>query len=368
MPVRAAALTDLDRLVQVEQRCFQSDRLSRRSFRHFLTRGKASVLVFDDAGEIAGYALTLFHAGTVLARLYSFAVLPEKQGKGIGRALLEATEREARERRSVAIRLEIRRDNERAKTLYQAARYRELETLDDYYEDHESGIRMQKILAPDLRHSPEPVPYYRQTLEFTCGPAALMMAMRHLTPRLALTRKLELQLWREATTIFMTTGHGGCDPYGLALAAKRRGYGVEVILKDDQALFVDGVRSAEKKAVIELVHRGFQEQIEAAQIPIRYGPLALSELRDRIEAGEVPVILISSYRLYGEKVPHWVVVTGVGDDIVYLHDPYVDDEENRSVVDAMNIPINREEFEGMARYGRSGQRAAVILSRQRAGE
>lgn len=368
MPVRAAVLTDLDSLVQVEQRCFQSDRLSRRSFRHFLTRGKASVLVFDDAGEIAGYALTLFHAGTALARLYSFAVLPEKQGKGIGRALLEAAEREARQRRSVAIRLEIRRDNERAKALYQAARYRELETLDDYYEDHESGIRMQKILAPDLRHSPASVPYYRQTLEFTCGPAALMMAMRHLTPRLALTRRLELQLWREATTIFMTTGHGGCDPYGLALAAKRRGYDVEVILKDDQALFVDSVRSAEKKAVIELVHRDFQEQIEAARIPIRYGSLALGELKDRIETGEVPVILISSYRLYGEKVPHWVVVTGVGDDIVYLHDPYVDDEENRSVVDAMNIPINREEFEGMARYGRSGQRAAVILSRRRTDE
>ena len=366
MPVREAALSDLDGLVQVEQRCFRSDRLSRRSFRHFLTRGKASVLIYDDAGEIAGYALTLFHAGTVLARLYSFAVLPEKQGKGIGRALLEAVERGARERRSAAMRLEIRQDNERAKALYLAAGYRELGTLNDYYEDHQSGIRMQKILAPDLRHSPEPVPYYCQTLEFTCGPAALMMAMKHLTPRLSLSRRLELQLWREATTIFMTSGHGGCDPYGLALAAKRRGYDVEVFLKDDQALFVDSVRSAEKKAVIGLVHQDFQEQIKAAKIPVHYGALALDELRDRIEAGAVPVVLISSYRLYGEKVPHWVVVTGVGDDIIYLHDPYVDDEENRSTVDSMNIPINREEFEGMARYGRSGQRAAVILSPPRA--
>jgi hypothetical protein len=29
----------------------------------------------------------------------------------------------------------------------------------------------------------------------------------------------------------------------------------------------------------------------------------------------------------------------------------------------MNLPILKEEFEGMARYGKSGQRAVVILRR-----
>jgi len=33
------------------------------------------------------------------------------------------------------------------------------------------------------------------------------------------SREEEINLWREATTIFMTSGHGGCHPIGLALAA-----------------------------------------------------------------------------------------------------------------------------------------------------
>ena len=138
-----------------------------------------------------------------------------------------------------------------------------------------------------------------------------------------------------------------------------------MILKDEQALFIDSVRSAEKKEVVALVHEDFQEQIAAANIKVRYGSVRVQELKKVIHQGGVPVVLISSYRLYGEKIPHWVVVTDVRDDIIYLHDPYVDYEENRISMDCMNIPILSEEFEGMARYGRSGHRAVVIVKKRR---
>ena len=224
---------------------------------------------------------------------------------------------------------------------------------------------MEKSLARPVGPDVVRVPYYEQTLEFTCGPASLMMAMKLLNPYLVLNRKLELQIWREATTIFMTSGMGGCAPDGLALAAHRRGYEVELILKDEQALFVDSVRSAEKKEVVELVHEDFKEQILSSDILVRYGAVRVEELGALIHEGAVPVVLISSYRLYGEKIPHWVVVTDVVDGIVYLHDPYVDYQENRTPMDCMNIPILREEFEGMARYGRSGQRAVVVLKQHK---
>lgn len=359
--VRFGRLTDLDALVHIEQQCFDNDRLSRRSFRHFLQRGKGALLVYQTDEGVVGYVLVHIHAGTVLARLYSFAVLPEIRGSGIGRALLEAAESTARAQACLAIRLEIRRDNERAKALYLSAGYREFEQLEDYYEDHQDAVRMEKPLARRPDRDVVRVPYYQQTLEFTCGPASLMMAMKCLNPNLALDRRLELQIWREATTIFMTSGLGGCGPDGLALAAWRRGYTVELVLKDEQALFVESVRSAEKKEVIALVHEDFQRQILASGIKVRYGAIGVDELETTVRAGAVPVVLISSYRLYGEKTPHWVVVTDVSDGIVYLHDPYVDYEENRISMDCMNIPILSEEFEGMARYGRSGQRAVVIL-------
>jgi hypothetical protein len=52
--VRPARVEDLDQLLALENRCFEHDRLSRRSFRHFLTSDTASCLVAERAGELLG--------------------------------------------------------------------------------------------------------------------------------------------------------------------------------------------------------------------------------------------------------------------------------------------------------------------------
>jgi len=77
--------------------------------------------------------------------------------------------------------------------------------------------------------------------------------------------------------------------------------------------------------------------------------------------GGIPLVLISSYRIYREKFPHWVVVTGFDTRYVYVHDPFVDEEEGESIADCINMPIPRREFEAMSRYGRANQRAAVVI-------
>ena len=92
-------------------------------------------------------------------------------------------------------------------------------------------------------------------------------------------RKLELRIWREATTIFMTSGHGGCGPYGLALAAVKRGFEVEIYVSDAGVHFVDSVRSPEKKQVISLVQEDMQDQLEELNVPIH------NELPDRRTLG-----------------------------------------------------------------------------------
>ena len=62
---------------------------------------------------------------------------------------------------------------------------------------------------------------------------ALAWADRSFKPAPA----FEFQLWREATTIFMTSGPGGCEPYGLAVALKRHGLRPEVYVSRPRALF-----------------------------------------------------------------------------------------------------------------------------------
>ena len=89
---RLATLDDLPALLTIETRCFSTDRFSRRSFRHLLSRGHAVTLVDETAGRIRGYVLLLFSQGTSMARLYSIAVHPDFARRGLGDRLLEVAE------------------------------------------------------------------------------------------------------------------------------------------------------------------------------------------------------------------------------------------------------------------------------------
>jgi ribosomal protein S18 acetylase RimI-like enzyme len=361
--IRLARVEDLDRLLALENRCFEHDRLSRRSFRHFLSSDTASCMVAERAGELLGYALVLFHGRTALARLYSMAVAPEHQGQGLGRVLLEAAETAALDSGAAVMRLEVHPQNFAAIALYRRAGYLEFGVYRGFYEDDSDALRMQHILVPRLQPDVSGVPHYRQTLEFTCGPAALMMAMKALNRRLRLDRRLELSLWRESTTIFMTSGHGGCSPHGMALAAWRRGFAVELFVNDERPPFLDTVRTPDKKEVIRLVHQEFLDEIRRTDITVHRHPLSADELSARVAAGAIPLVLISQYRIYGDKEPHWIIVSGCDQRFIYAHDPYISDA-HVTTTDRVSIPILRREFELMARYGRSRLQAAIIVSKR----
>ena len=305
--IRPAFTSDIPQLLRIESDSFATDRLTRRRFQHLLTRGHARCLVAVADERVVGYGLVLFHTGTSLARLYSFAIDPACRGLGAGRRLLTAIEATARAEGCGSLRLEVRRDNDGALALYQRHGYREFGVYTDYYEDHMAASRLEKPLAPGVGSEGtaggRAVPYYRQTLDFTCGPAALMMAMKALDPTVELSRQLELRLWRESTTIFMTSGHGGCGPHGLALAAWRRGFAVDLFLSDDGPPFLDSVRSDEKKEVIRLVHEDFTAIIAGTDINLIPHPLTPTDLASAIDDGAIPIVLISSYRIYREKFP-----------------------------------------------------------------
>lgn len=359
--LRLAVVDDLDALVALEERCFSLDRISRRSFRHLLTKGHASILVYERAGALCGYVMLLFRSGTPLARLYSIATDPSCRGTGVAEALVRGAEEMALAEEASIMRLEIRKDNAASIALFGKLGYKPFGEYVGYYEDEQDALRFQKYLAAGLGSAIVKVPYYQQTLEFTCGPSALMMAMKALEPSLELDRKLELRIWRESTTVFMTSGHGGCGPLGLALAAQMRGFRLELFQRHEGPMFLDSVRDPEKKEVMRLVQEDQAEALAAAGVPVEYQRISARDLEARFAAGGIPVVLISSYRLYQEKFPHWVVVTGFDARYVYVHDPYVDYEAHKNVTDCMNIPILRQDFDRMTRYGKSGQEAVVVL-------
>ncbi len=359
--IRPATVHDLEQLLALEERCFATDRITRRRFRHLLTRANARTLVEDEGGRLLGYALVLFSRGTALARLYSIAVDGEARGRGIARRLLAAAEAEAVARGCVSMRSEVRRDNTASLTLFRSNGYRQFDEVEDYYEDHMDALRFERTLAPQLELTSARVPYYPQTTDFTCGPACLMMAMKALEPQRDLDRRLELRLWRESTSIYMTSGHGGCGPFGLAVAAHDQGFDAELFVKQRGPFLAETVRHPAKKEVIRIVEEDYLDRIGELGIPVHRRPARFPEVQELFEAGGIPLVLISSWRIYQERFPHWVVITGFEQRFIYAHDPFVDSSEGETVADCVNMPIARAEFERMARYGRSGQRAVLVV-------
>lgn len=364
MRIRNAVPADAEPLAVLESAVFETDRISRRSFRTLIERPTAATLVAEIDGGIAGYAMILFRAGTGLARLYSLAVSPDVRGEGVGRKLLEAAERAADDHDRFILRLEVREDNARAIDLYRQTGYRRIGRQADYYGDGMAALRMEKIMRGD-DHPPSRVPFYEQSTDFTCGSACLLMALGGLKSRAYLDPVWEIRLWREATTVFMLAGPGGCEPFGLALAAAGQGLEADIMCSSEDLLFLDSVRDPEKRRVMELSQVDFRARAAAEGIEVRYEPFSIETLRARIASGDLAVVLVSGYLMMGRKVPHWVLAHGDDGRHILVHDPWVEDEAGETVADAQNIPVPHAVFDRIARYGRNGLRAAVFLKDKR---
>ncbi len=144
--IRPAVPEDLDALARLET-VFPGDCISRKSFRHLLTRGHAAIWVYYEGQGVVGNAVVLYRRRSAGARVYSLVVDPAYQGRGIARALLEAAEQAAAAKGCITIHLEVRADNEAAIRLYRKAGYLPDGRVDNYYDDGMSAQRLRKSIA-----------------------------------------------------------------------------------------------------------------------------------------------------------------------------------------------------------------------------
>ncbi|MFL5105010.1 MAG: peptidase C39 family protein [Xanthobacteraceae bacterium] len=363
--VRPAQAADLDGLLALEEKAFRTDRISRGSFRRLLAAPSAAVIVAELDRDIAGYALVLFRKGTPVARLYSIAVAPLAGGRRIGAMLLEAAEQVAMERGAARLRLEVNEANSPAIALYRKSGYREFGRRAHYYEDKSHALRFEKRLAPDLRRRHEVPPYFHQTTEFTCGPACMMMALAWADPSFRPGPAYEFKLWREATTVFMTSGPGGCDPYGLAVILKRHGLEPRIHVSHGGPYFLDTVGSDDKRRVMRLAQDEFRREAEALKIPIHLAPLDESALMEAFETGAVAIVLVSGYRMVRRNVPHWVFAFGREGRHILVHDPAAIRDEDGNATSAETYAVPSSEFDRMTRFGQDDLRAAILIRKGR---
>jgi ribosomal protein S18 acetylase RimI-like enzyme len=359
--LRAGDPSDLDALVSLEERVFAGDRVSRRGFRRFLNSPRAALIVAVEDGVVAGYALVLFRAGSVVARLYSLAVAPEFARRGIGTALLKATEEAAIARERFILRLEVHEKNDKAIARYRKAGYALFGRHFDYYTDRADALRFEKRLTPQLRSLKHPPPYFHQTTEFTCGPACVMMALAWANPRLRPSPALEFKLWRESTTIFLSSGHGGCDPYGLAVTLRRHGVVPEIHVSGPGPYFLDTVGSDDKRRVMRLTQQEFRREATELGIPAHLTTISESALIAAFNAGATAIVLLCGYHMLRRGVPHWVFAFGHEGRYVLVHDPAARGNDRSTGTAAETYAIPWTAFMKMTRFGRDDLSATILI-------
>jgi ribosomal protein S18 acetylase RimI-like enzyme len=376
--LRLATSDDLSELISIEQTCFQVDKLSRRQMKYWIQAAHGILLVVEKSQQILAYGLVILRKGSRSARLYSIAVMPQARGRKIAQMLLADLERISLSRHRLFMRLEVAQNNNTAIAMYKNMGYRKFGIYNHYYENGVDALRFQKTIQQSFANGLIGYyPWYKQSTDFTCGPSALMMAMKHLRDDADFNQISEIDIWRQATTIFMTSGHGGCHPLGLALAATDRGFIAEVYLTHLVDLFVDGVRSVHKKSIMRIVEQDFIKQANEKGIALHEEEVNLALVEKELAQGSAVICLISTYQFDGKKAPHWVAITHVDKQCLYLHDPDggdvpdineqteagLDPESSAADIDLdyQHLPILKTDFASLSVFGKSKLRACIVI-------
>jgi predicted double-glycine peptidase len=159
------------------------------------------------------------------------------------------------------------------------------------------------------------VPYFQQTRTATCGPACLMMVMKYWEPSFEFSRRVEFDLWMKSFSLFL---FGGTYQFGLAKAAVNAGFKAEIYQKT--AFSRNYPRSPR---LFDFVEYLVSYNARHAHVPITCGAESMSVIHESVRRGIPPIVFVNLTPLVGENVFHWVVVTGIDKQTVYVNDPYV---------------------------------------------
>lgn len=145
--IRKSTPADIRFLEKLETTCFPKfQQSSTRSIRYSISSPFQKVVIAEIGDgknrKPVGSAVLYLYAKTL--RIFSIAVLPEMQGSGIGKQLLNYAVDVARTAKINRITLEVRKSDEKVVRFYRNAGFSFVEELPDYYMEGENGLRMER--------------------------------------------------------------------------------------------------------------------------------------------------------------------------------------------------------------------------------
>lgn len=145
MTLRPATAADVPAIAGLEAALFGVDAWSASAVADEVEGAGRHAVVALEGEELVGYAVTL-RAGEV-ADLQRIAVRPDRQRRGLARALLDAVLTQARDGGVERMLLEVSAANEAALAFYAGADFTEIDRRRRYYRDGTDAVVMQRSLG-----------------------------------------------------------------------------------------------------------------------------------------------------------------------------------------------------------------------------
>jgi len=205
------------------------------------------------------------------------------------------------------------------------------------------------------------VPYMRQTTDFTCGTASLVMQLAASGLVAEPSRGQELALWRQATTVV------GCDPYGLAVTASRQGLHPLVVINTQDTLFTEDMKNEQDRELRAFIQDGFRDEAGQRGIETQLRAFDIADLRTVLASGGTALVLVDTVLVTGDLCPHWIFAhslhrdAGAGEYFL-IHDPWTEWEQGESWVDAYNVPLTADALDKIAWTGTPAVRAMLTFT------
>jgi hypothetical protein len=146
---------------------------------------------------------------------------------------------------------------------------------------------------------------YYQNLNFTCGPACLLSAIQKSKKFRYVSIIDEIEIWKESNTVFMGEGHPGTCPYGLAVAAMKRGMFAKVVVSDNYSFFAKSINDREKQIIITIAQNTMMNRAIRFGAIVERKPVAFDVVVEQIGLGFMAILLVTD-----EDGPHWILVDG----------------------------------------------------------
>lgn len=148
--IEPATLADLEQLVVLEQRLFETDKFSRKNLRYLIQRATVIVVRSEKERHITGYAILLGRKNSRKARIYSLGVAESASRTGIGTKLVSTLEKIAAVRNCTSLTLEVSDTNKDALLFYNNCGFKQYGFRYNYYKDGGHALLMRKNLSDFL--------------------------------------------------------------------------------------------------------------------------------------------------------------------------------------------------------------------------